>query len=122
MTPADSTASRAALFDNLLKKCMRRILGGTLDCEVFEELQLAMKTNPKHPHIRIGLTSAPDTAASAFLSSASACNKLVEMALMGSAAKGFGQYCFAKDACDAWTLQCEEEAVLPFQAFEVNVK
>ena len=90
MTPADSTASGAALFDNLLENCMRRILGGTLDSAVFKELQLLMKTNPEHPHIGIGLILACDTAASAFLSSASACNKLVEMALTGSAVRGPG--------------------------------
>ena len=96
MTPVDSAASGAALFDNLLEKCMRRILGGTLDSEVFKELQLPMKTNPEHPHVGIGLTSACDTAASAFLSSASCCNKLMEMAVIDSAAKGAEQYCFAK--------------------------
>ena len=79
-----------------------------------------MKTNPEHPHTGIGLTSACNTAASAFLSSSSACDKLMEMALDGSAVKILGQYCFAKDVCDAWTLQCEEEDVLQFQAFEVD--
>ena len=88
VAPADSTASGAVVFDNLLEKCMRRILGGTLDYEVFKELQLPMKTDPEHPHLGIGLTSACDTAASAFISSAAGCNKLVEMALMGSAVKG----------------------------------
>ena len=38
VTPADSAASGTALFDNLLEKCMRRILGGSLDPEVFKEL------------------------------------------------------------------------------------
>ena len=99
---------------------MRRILGGTLDSEVFRELQFPMETNPEHPHIGIGLTSACDTAASAFPSSASCCNKLVYMEPTGSAAKGLGQYCFVKDAYDAWTLQCEEADILPFQAFEVD--
>ena len=42
------------------------------------------------------------------------------MALTGSAVKGLGLYCFAKDAYDAWALQCEEEDFLPFQAFEVD--
>ena len=44
----------------------------------------------------------------------------MEMAVFGSAATGIGHYCFAKDAYDAWALQCEEEDVLPFQAFEVD--
>ena len=80
-----------------------------------------MKMNPEHTHIGIGLTSARDTAASAFPSSASACNKLMEMALTGSAVRGLGQYCFAKDAYDAWTQQCEEEDHFPFQVFEVDL-
>ena len=82
---------------------MRRIMGGTLHSEVFKELQLPMKTNPEHPHIGIGLISACDTPATAFLSSASACNELAEMAQTGSAVRGLDQYCFAKDAYDAWT-------------------
>ena len=45
---------------------------------------------------------------------------LVEIARTGSAVNGLGQYCFAKDAYDAWAQQCEEEDVLPFQAFEVD--
>ena len=105
VTPPDSTASGAALFDNLLEECMRRILGGALDSEVFKELQLPMKTNPEHPHIGIRLTSAWGTAASAFLSSASGRNKILEMALTSSAVKRFGQYYFAEDAYDAWALQ-----------------
>ena len=88
MTPVDSTASGAALFDNLLEKCMRRILGGAQESEVFKDLQLPMKTNHEHPHIGIGLPSACDTAASAFLSSTSGCKKLVEMALTDSAVTG----------------------------------
>ena len=54
------------------------------------------------------------------ISSTSGCNKLVEMALTGTAVKGLGQYCFPKDAYDAWAQQCEEEDVLPFQAFEID--
>ena len=79
-----------------------------------------MRTNPERPHIGIGLTSACDTAVSAFLLSASGCNMRVEMALTGSAGKGFWQYGFAKDEYDAWVLQCEEADVLPFQAFAVD--
>ena len=90
VTPPGSTGSGAALFDNLMEKFMPRILGGTLDSEVFKELQIPMRTNPEHPHIGIGFTSACDTAASAFLSSASRCNKLVEMAVTGSAVKDLG--------------------------------
>ena len=45
----------------------------------------------------------------------------MEMALTGSAVKGLGQYYFAKDAYDSWTLQCEEADVLPFQVFEVDI-
>ena len=100
---------------------MRRILGGTLDSEVFKELQLPMKTNPERSHIGIGLTSACDIAASAFLSQASGCNKLVEMALTGSTVKGVGQCCFAKDAYDALAQQCGEEDVVTFHAFEVKL-
>ena len=44
VTPPDPAASGAGIFDNPLEKCMRRILGGTLDSEVFKELQLQMKT------------------------------------------------------------------------------
>ena len=80
-----------------------------------------MKTNPEHPHIGIGLTSACDIAASAFLSQASGGNKLVQMALTGSTVKGLGQCCFAKDAYDALAQQCGEEDVLPSQAFEVEL-
>ena len=87
---------------------MRRILGGTLDSEIFKELQIPMKTNSEHQRIGIGLTSACDAVASAFFSSASSCNKLVDMSLPGSAVEVLGQYCFAEDAYDAWTLQCEE--------------
>ena len=107
VTPGDPTASGAALLDNLMEKCMRRILGGTLDSEVLKELQRPLKTNPEHPHIGIGLTSACNIAASAFLSSASGCDKLVEKVLTGSAAMGLGQYYFAKDAYDAWAQQWE---------------
>ena len=42
------------------------------------------------------------------------------MALTGSASKGLRQDCFAKDAYDAWTLQCQEEDVLLLQTFEVD--
>ena len=34
--------------------------------------------------------------------------------------KGLGQNCFAKDGYDAWAQRCEDEDVLPFQAFEVD--
>ena len=120
VTPADFTASRAGLVGNLLEKCMRSILGGALDSEVFKKIQLPMKTNPEHLHIGIRLSSACDTAASSVLPSASACNKLVEMAITGSAVKGIGRHSFAKNAYDAWAQQCEEEEVLPLQAFDVD--
>lgn len=85
VTPIHATSSGAGLLYELLAKCLRRISGGTLDSEVFKELRLPITVTREHLHIGISLASARGTAAAAFLSSASACNRLTEKALTGSA-------------------------------------
>ena len=110
----------AKLFDGLIEKCHGRILGGTLDKAVFKELQLPVNTSSDNPHLGIGLTSASDTAAAAFIASSTACGKLVSVALTGSILQGLRGYAFAKQAHAAWASQCEEGAALPFEAFEVD--
>ena len=117
VTPPESSITGAKLFDGLIEKCLRRILGGTLDTAVFKELQLPVNTSADYPHISIGLTSPPDTAAAAFIASSMACDKLVSMALTGSILQGLRGYPFAKQAHAAWASQFEEGAAPAFEAF-----
>ena len=120
VTPPESTITGAKLFDGLIEKCLRLILGGILDTDVSKELQLPDTTSFDYPHICIGLTSAADTAAAAFIGSSAACDKLVSMAMAGSILQGPRGYAFAKQAHAAWASQCEEGAALPLEAFEVD--
>ena len=76
VTPVQCTKSGAQVFDDLVEKSLRHIVGGVLDTEIFRELQLPaeVKLNCQNPTLGLGLTSATTTAASAFLSSAASCN------------------------------------------------
>ena len=120
VTPPESTITGAKLFDRLIEKCLRRILGCTLDTAVFKELQLPVTTPSDYPHLGIGPTSATDRAAAAFFPSSAACDMLVSMALTGSILQALRGYAFAKLAHAAWASQCEEGAALLFEAFEVD--
>ena len=99
---------------------LRRILVGALDTAVFKELQLPLTTSSDYPHLGVGLISAADTAAAAFIASSTACEKLVSMALKGSTFQGLREYAFARQEHAAWASQCEEGAALPFEAFEFD--
>ena len=96
VTPPEPTITGAKLFDGLIEKCLRRILGGTFNTAVFKELQLPVSTSSDYPHLGIGLTSAADTAAAAFIASSAACDKLVSIALTGSMLQGLDGYAFAR--------------------------
>ena len=120
VTLPESTIMRVKLFDGLIEKFLRRILGGTLETAVFKELQLQVTTSSDYPQLGIGLTSAADTAVATFIASSAACDKLVSMALTGSILLGLHGYAFEKQAHAAWASQCEEGGALPFEAFEVD--
>ena len=78
------------------------------DTAVFKELHLPVIASSDCPHLGIGLNSAEDTAAAAFISSSAPCDKLVSMALTGSILQGLRGYAFAKRAHAAWASQCGE--------------
>ena len=90
------TISGAKLFDGLIEKCLRRIWGGILDIAAFKELQRPVTTSFDYPHLGIGLTSAADTVAAAFIASSATCDKLVNMASTRSILHGLRRYAFAK--------------------------
>ena len=98
VTPPESTITGAKPFDGLIEKCLRRILGGTLDTAVFKELQLPVTSSSDYPHLVIGLISAADIAAVAFIASSAACDKLVTMSLTESILQGLRGYAFVKHA------------------------
>ena len=102
VSPPESTITRAKLFDGLIEKCLRRILGGTLDTAVFKELQHPVTTSSDYPHLGMALTSVADTAAAAFNASSATCEKLTSMALTGSILQGQRGYSSAKQAYTAW--------------------
>ena len=118
VTLPESTISGAKLLDGLTEKCLRRILGATLNTAAFKEPQLPVTTSSDYPHLGTGLTSAADTVAAAFTASSATCDKLVCMAFTGSLLQGLRGYAFAKQAHVAWASQCKEGAALPFEAFE----
>ena len=91
-----------------------------MDTAVFKEPQLPVITSSDYPHLGIGVTSAADTSAAAFIASSAACEKLVSMALTGSILQGLRGYAFAKQAHAALASQCEEGAALPFEVYEVD--
>ena len=91
-----------------------------MDTAVFKELQLLVTNSSDYPHLSIGLTSSADTGAAAFIASSAAYDKLVSMALTRSILQGLREYAFAKQAHAALASQCEEGAVLLFEAFEVD--
>ena len=90
-----------------------------LDHELFLELQLPAKSGPncKDPTLGLGLTSAITTAASAFLTSAATSNNLVDAALGDQTPHGLTTYEAAQQEYETWSAQCEQQSVLPFQAF-----
>ena len=120
VTPPESTITGSKLFDGLIEKCLRRILGGALDTADFKELQLPVTTRFDYPHLGIWPTSAADTAAAAFIASSAAYDKLVSIALTGSILQGLRGYAFAKQTLAVWASQNEKEAALSFEAFEVD--
>ena len=75
VTPVQCTKSCAQVFDKLVEKSLRHIVGGVLDTETFRELQLPtdVKPNCQNPTLGLGHTSATTTSAPAFLSSAASC-------------------------------------------------
>ena len=90
-----------------------------LDHELFLEHQLAAKGGPhrKDPTLGLGFTSAITTAASAFLTSAASSNDLVDAALGDQTPHGLTTYEAAQQAYETWSAHCEQQSVLPFQAF-----
>ena len=68
-----------------------------MDIAVFKELELPATTSSEYPHLGIGLTSAGDTAAAAFIASSAACDKPVSVAFTGSILQGLRGYAFAKE-------------------------
>ena len=62
------------------------------------------------PHLGIGQTSAEETAASAFLSSAAGCSNLVEHAVMATSLGQLDLDVSAKEAYDVWAKQCDKDA------------
>lgn len=61
---------------------MRTLAGGALDSAVFKELQLSLKPfEDKKKSLKMGLITARDIAAAAFLASTSQTNKLCERCL-----------------------------------------
>ena len=90
-----------------------------LDHELFLELQLPAKSGPncKDPILGLGFTSAITTAASAFLTSAASSNDLFDSALGDHRPHGLTTYEAAQQAYETWSAQCEQQSVLPFQAF-----
>ena len=95
-------------------------MGGTLDSRIYKELQLPFKTSSEFPHLEIRLTSAEETAASAFLLSAAGCSNLVEQSAMDTSLRGLDRDVSAKDAYHVCAKQCERNSVLSFQAFRVE--
>ena len=122
VTPVQWTKSGAQVFDELVEKSIRHIVGGVLDTKIFRELQLPaeVKLNCQNPTLGLGLTSATTTAASTFLSSAASCNALVGKALGSRTPNELSAYLAAKFAYEAWSVQCKQESVLPFQAFSTE--
>ena len=90
-----------------------------LDNELFLELQLPANGGPKSkdPTLGLGFTSAITTAASAFFISAASSNNLVDATLGDQTPHGLTTYEAAQGAYEAWSAQCEQQSVLPFQAF-----
>ena len=119
VTPVQCTKSGAQVFDELVEKSLRHIVGGVLDTEIFRELELPaeVKPNCENPTLGLGLTSATTTAASAFLSSAASWNALVGKTLGSRTPNELSAYLAAKTLYEAWSVQCKQESVSPFQAF-----
>ena len=90
-----------------------------LDHELFLELQLPAKSGPncKDPTLGLGFTFAITSAASAFLTSAASSNDLFDAALGDQTPHGLTTYEAAQQAYETWSAQCEQQSVLPFQAF-----
>ena len=119
VTPVQCTKLAAELFDKFLENGLRTIVGGMLDHELFLELQLPANSGPncKDPTLGLGFTSAVTTAASAFVTSAASSNNLVDAALGDQTPNGLTTYEAAQQAYETWSAQCEQQLVLPFQAF-----
>ena len=119
VNPVQCAKSGANIFDELVEKSLRHIVGGFLDTEIFRELQLPadVKPNCENPALGLGLPSANTTAASAFLSFAASWNALVGNALGSRTPNEIPAYPPAKSAYEPWSVQCKQESVLPFQAF-----
>ena len=76
--PTHAALKGARLFDEIMEDALRRLLGGVLDSEMFKELQLPVNDKKDQPTFGVGLTSAANTAAAAFLASASLTKRLCD--------------------------------------------
>ena len=61
VTPVQGTKSGAELFDELVEKSLRHIVGGVLDIDIFRELQLPtdVKANCQNPTLGLGFLLPP---------------------------------------------------------------
>lgn len=114
VVPTSPTAGDAAVFDSMMERCARTLARAGLDTEVFRELQLPVKPlDAKKPSLGIGLTSAKNIAAAAFLVSSSAANRL-HNTVLSDPIRNFPTYNKALDAQRTWSLSCLQSNVFPF--------
>ena len=112
--PTSLASEEASLFDDLLLDCVREMVGGSLGTEVFCELQLPLSTT--NPCFGVGLTSAEDTASSAFLSSMGLVRSLHCFMLQRAipTEPNAKQDCI--NAYHDWRSRVHHDAILPWEA------
>ena len=115
MTVPTSLVSEAtSLFDDFLQDCVREMVGGSLGPEVFRELQLPLNTT--NPCFGVCLTSAEDTASSAFLSSMGLLRGLHCFMLQGAIPTEPNAEQDCKNAYKDWRSRVHHDAILPWEA------
>ena len=118
VTPLECCTDGGKLYDNLVEKTLRTMVGGTLDTTVFKELQLPTRlTSAEVLNLALGPTSVVTIAQSAFLASSAGCNALVGSVLGKSCPTSLMEYESATRAYYAWSNKCKKHSAFSFSSF-----